>query len=113
MCDKWVSSGALCDSHSPQSSRIRQAVLVRNPSIDYPPRSAARRSKWLVGQEVAGPATFRNAAWGKDTAQLWGQLGLAGSLTDLRIAVNLEFADAQQPLQPGDELAFLPPISGG
>ena len=46
-------------------------------------------------------------------AQLWGQLGLAGSLTDLRIAVNLEFADAQQPLQPGDELAFLPPISGG
>lgn len=66
--------GTLTDSHSSQSSRIRQAVLVRNPSIDYPPRSAARRSKWLVGQEVAGPATFRYAAWGKDTAQLWGQL---------------------------------------
>ena len=45
--------------------------------------------------------------------QLWAQLGLPGSLEDLRIAVNLEFADAKQPLQPGDELAFLPPVSGG
>ena len=28
-------------------------------------------------------------------------------------AVNQSFATADHPLQPGDELAFLPPITGG
>jgi molybdopterin synthase sulfur carrier subunit len=45
--------------------------------------------------------------------QIWRSLGLTGSLDELRIAVNFEFAGPQQPLQPGDELAFLSPISGG
>jgi len=45
--------------------------------------------------------------------QLWQALGLPTALADLRIAVNQEFASAEQPLQPGDELAFLPPVSGG
>ena len=31
----------------------------------------------------------------------------------LRVAINQRFAAAEQPLQAGDELAFLPPISGG
>ena len=46
-------------------------------------------------------------------AQLWQALQLPGSLTAVRIAVNHQFADTDTPLQPGDELAFLPPISGG
>ncbi len=45
--------------------------------------------------------------------QLWQALQLPGHLDALRIAVNQEFANAELPLQPGDEVAFLPPISGG
>ena len=45
--------------------------------------------------------------------QLWQTLQLPGRLDALRIAVNQEFATPELPLQPGDEVAFLPPISGG
>ena len=45
-------------------------------------------------------------------AQLWRQLGL-GSLEGISIAVNQELVDADQMLKPGDELAFLPPFTGG
>ena len=46
--------------------------------------------------------------------QLWLNLQLPGDLDeDVRVAINRQFADADTPLQPGDELAFLPPISGG
>ena len=44
---------------------------------------------------------------------IWPQLGVAVALEDLRVAINQQFADADAPLQGGDELAFLPPISGG
>ncbi|MFN7677653.1 MAG: MoaD/ThiS family protein [Cyanobacteriota bacterium] len=58
--------------------------------------------------------------------KLWHQLGLAsvwpptippsppGSLPQgLRVAINQRFAAPDTPLKPGDELAFLPPITGG
>ncbi len=31
----------------------------------------------------------------------------------VRVAINQQFANADTPLADGDELAFLPPISGG
>lgn len=37
---------------------------------------------------------------------------LAGGLP-LVLAVNREYAPAEQPLRPGDELALIPPVSGG
>jgi molybdopterin converting factor small subunit len=41
-------------------------------------------------------------------------LQLPGDLDQqVRVAINRQFADADTPLKPGDELAFLPPISGG
>jgi len=46
-------------------------------------------------------------------AQVWDQLGIGVDRSRVRIAVNQSFAAADQPLRPGDELAFLPPISGG
>jgi len=46
-------------------------------------------------------------------ASVWADLQLPGSLSTMRIAINHRFADPHTPLQPGDELAFLPPISGG
>lgn len=62
--------------------------------------------------------------------QLWHQLDLAGAWQaatggeappdagdalpeGVRVAINQQFADAATPLADGDELAFLPPISGG
>lgn len=45
--------------------------------------------------------------------RLWRQLQLPGDPELIRVAVNQQFASADTPLQPGDELAFLPPISGG
>lgn len=29
------------------------------------------------------------------------------------VALNLAYADARQPLRPGDELAIIPPVAGG
>ena len=45
--------------------------------------------------------------------QMWAELGLARSLDGVRVAINQRFASADTPLESGDELAFLPPISGG
>ncbi|MEY3749950.1 MAG: hypothetical protein RLZZ186_369 [Cyanobacteriota bacterium] len=45
--------------------------------------------------------------------QLWEALQLPGPLSSVRIAINQQFSRADAPLNPGDELAFLPPISGG
>ena len=38
---------------------------------------------------------------------------LAPWLPHIRVAVNHEYADPHRPLAPDDEIAFLPPVSGG
>lgn len=45
--------------------------------------------------------------------EIWHALDLPGNLNGIRVAINQRFADADTPLQSRDELAFLPPISGG
>jgi len=45
--------------------------------------------------------------------ELWRTLKLPGTMDAVRVAINQRFASANTPLQNGDELAFLPPISGG
>jgi molybdopterin synthase catalytic subunit len=42
-----------------------------------------------------------------------GNPGLADLLARTRTAVNAEFAPAETVLRDGDEVAFLPPMSGG
>ena len=39
--------------------------------------------------------------------------GLGDLLTQGRVAVNAEFADADTALHAGDEVAWMPPMSGG
>ena len=41
------------------------------------------------------------------------ELGPLAADLPLVMAVNREYADAQQPLDAGDELALIPPVSGG
>ncbi|MCP9917142.1 MoaD/ThiS family protein [Cyanobium sp. ATX 6F1] len=65
------------------------------------------------------------AGWGERTvplgegvvsaAEIWERLGLGPSPlpAPLRVAINQQFAAADARLRAGDELAFLPPISGG
>ena len=54
-------------------------------------------------------------AAGSTPERIWRELGLGeGAIpTTVRVAVNQAFASPHQALAPGDELAFLPPISGG
>ena len=39
--------------------------------------------------------------------------GLAGGAKSARVMVNRRYATRQTALQPGDEVAFLPPVGGG
>ena len=39
--------------------------------------------------------------------------GFAMSASQLRVAVHGEFADWARPLADGDEVVFIPPVSGG
>ncbi|TVS01982.1 MAG: MoaD/ThiS family protein [Cyanobium sp. PLM2.Bin73] len=52
---------------------------------------------------------------GATPAAVWRQLGLEPNEPDasIRVAINQQFASWDSPLRAGDELAFLPPISGG
>ena len=46
-------------------------------------------------------------------AEIARQHGLTMSAERLRVAVNGEFADWDRTLRDGDEIVFLPPVSGG
>jgi molybdopterin synthase sulfur carrier subunit len=46
-------------------------------------------------------------------AILWKQLQLPGNCASTRVAINHQLASHNTALKAGDELAFLPPISGG
>lgn len=76
-------------------------------------------------------ALRERAGWGErliplgasltNAADLWRQLALDDSPAagveelppSIRVAINKAFAAPDTPLRPGDEVAFLPPISGG
>ena len=34
-------------------------------------------------------------------------------ISNIRFAVNQEYVDIDYPVQPGDEIAFFPPVTGG
>ncbi len=62
-------------------------------------------------QAIALPETCRVADL---AAELQGRYhGLGDLLAHGRVAVNAEFADGDTPLQHGDEVAWMPPMSGG
>jgi molybdopterin synthase catalytic subunit/molybdopterin converting factor small subunit len=46
-------------------------------------------------------------------ADVWGQLGLGEEPAGLLYAVNQEFAEKSASLSDGDEVAVIPPVSGG
>jgi molybdopterin synthase catalytic subunit len=73
-------------------------------------RERAGTDRLAVDLEVEGR--------GATLAELSAAIGracpaLAPLLSISRIAVNREFADASTAVQPGDEVALIPPVSGG
>jgi MoaE-MoaD fusion protein len=46
-------------------------------------------------------------------ADVWPALGLGNEPAGLLYAVNREYADRERELQDGDEVALIPPVSGG
>jgi molybdopterin synthase catalytic subunit len=46
-------------------------------------------------------------------SDVWPELGLGVEPDGLLYAVNREYAEAEQPLAEGDEVALIPPVSGG
>ena len=69
---------------------LRERLAKTHEVVDVPEGTTAGE---LLCQVAVGPAA-----------------GLAGSTA---VAVNLEYARPDQVLSEGDEVAFLPPVSGG
>jgi MoaE-MoaD fusion protein len=70
-------------------------------------------------REIAGaPELERSVPAGATVQQLWRALArdfppLAEFEPSISAAVNAEYAKMSAPLAEGDEVAFLPPVSGG
>ena len=75
---------------------VRQKVGVGAEEVSPPPEvgDVGGLMRWLSGRSPGHAAAFENAR-------------------SIRAAVNQEFAPPDRRLQPGDEVAFFPPVTGG
>jgi molybdopterin synthase catalytic subunit/molybdopterin converting factor small subunit len=65
-------------------------------------------------RERAGAASRQlELAPGASVGEIWPALGLGEEPDGLLYAVNAEYAPRGQPLAEGDEVAVIPPVSGG
>ncbi|HZP65073.1 MAG TPA: molybdopterin converting factor subunit 1 [Rudaea sp.] len=68
-------------------------------------------------RDAAGHDSEEFASDAADARTVYDELrrrhGFALAAERLRVAVNGEFASWSRPLADGDEIAFLPPVSGG
>lgn len=70
-------------------------------------------------RDIAGaPELTRDVAPGSTIAGVWRELarefpGFAGYERSISTAVNADYAKMDRVLSDGDEVAFLPPVSGG
>jgi molybdopterin converting factor subunit 1 len=68
----------------------------------------------IVGRREQSVSVPEGCTIAELARRLEGQYpGLAGLMTHGRVAVNAEFADGDTVLHGGDEIAWMPPMSGG
>ena len=75
---------------------VRQKVGMAEEEVSPPPEVAdvAGLMAWLAARSPGHAAAFENRR-------------------QIRAAVNQDFAAPDQPVRPGDEVAFFPPVTGG
>lgn len=75
---------------------VRQKVGLAEETVSPPSevRDVAGLMGWLGSRSPGHAAAFANAR-------------------QIRAAVNQDFARPDQPVAPGDEVAFFPPVTGG
>jgi molybdopterin converting factor subunit 1 len=75
---------------------LRERVGVAEETVSPPQqvRTVADLINWLSGLDQRHASAFANRQ-------------------TVRCAVNQEFADPMTVIQPGDEIAFFPPVTGG
>jgi sulfur-carrier protein len=76
-------------------------------------REAAGWSERTCQLPLASSDALSACEQGMTPRHLWSALAVPGDVDEVRIAINQSFATAETLLHPGDELAFLPPMSGG
>jgi len=65
-------------------------------------------------RERAGSGTLElELPEGARTEDVWGALELGDRPDGLAVAVNRRYVDEDEPLSDGDEVALIPPVSGG
>ena len=65
-------------------------------------------------REQAGTGTLElDLADGATVGDVWSQLGLGSEPSGLLYARNRAYVDRSETLSPGDEIAVIPPVSGG
>ena len=74
-----------------------------------------RERTGLSHEEIALPDGIRTVSALVDylSARSPGHAAAFQNRRTVRAAVNQEFADLSWPVQPGDEVAFFPPVTGG
>ena len=91
----------------PDDSRITTIQVLYFARL----REAFGRERELL----ALPGTVANVAaltaWLRERGDAWERELAPGR--PVRIAVNQDMADADTPVQTGDEIAFFPPVTGG
>ncbi|MCS6947309.1 MAG: molybdopterin converting factor subunit 1, partial [Steroidobacteraceae bacterium] len=82
-----------------------------------PPAAQLRVQYFALLREQAGRSAEVLTTSAQTAAELYAQLQARYRFTlpvsALRVAINGEFADWEQPLHAGDEVVFIPPVAGG
>jgi molybdopterin synthase catalytic subunit/molybdopterin converting factor small subunit len=71
------------------------------------------RVRLFAGLRERAGWSQREVDTGPTVGNVWGELGLGDEPAGLLYAVNEEYADRDRELAEGDEVALIPPVSGG
>jgi molybdopterin converting factor subunit 1 len=105
--NEYLAASATIIADDPASGAANSGGQLRRVNVRY----------FALLREQAGRGSEAVQTAARTPQELYEQLqrerGLQLASQFLRVAVNDEFGDWQQPLADGDTVAFLPPVAGG